>query len=123
MPKVKVALIGVGNCASSFIQGIQYYGKLDKPEDCFGLRNPVLAGLSPKDIQIVAAFDVDDHKVGKDLSEAIFAMPNNAPKVSEVPLMGVKVSKGPLLDGVGNSTKALIQVSKAADADIVKVLK
>jgi myo-inositol-1-phosphate synthase len=123
MPKVKVALIGVGNCASSFIQGIQYYGKLDKPEDCFGLRNPVLADLSPKDIQVVAAFDVDNHKVGKDLSEAIFAVPNNAPKVSEVPLMGVKISKGPLLDGVGNSTKALIQVSKAADADIVKVLK
>ena len=113
MPKVKVALIGVGNCASSFIQGIQYYGKLEKPEDCFGLRNPVLAGLSPKDIQVVAAFDVDDRKVGKDLSEAIFAKPNNAPKVCDVPAIGVKVSKGPLLDGVGDSTKALIQVSKA----------
>src|SRR5674476_689490 len=77
MPKVKVALIGVGNCASSFIQGIQYYGKLEKPQDCLGLRNPVLAGLSPKDIQVVAAFDVDDRKVGKDISEAIFAKPNN----------------------------------------------
>ena len=85
MPKVKVALIGVGNCASSFIQGIQYYGKLEKPEDCVGLRNPVLAGLSPKDIQVVAAFDVDERKVGKDLSEAIFAIPNNAPKVCDVP--------------------------------------
>ena len=60
MPKVKVALIGVGNCASAFIQGIQYYGKLEKPEDCIGLRNPVLAGLSPKDIEVVAAFDVDE---------------------------------------------------------------
>lgn len=123
MPKVKVALIGVGNCASSFIQGIQYYGKLEKPEDCVGLRNPVLAGLSPKDIQVVAAFDVDDRKVGKDLSLAIFASPNNAPKVSDVPLMSVKVSKGPLLDGVGKSTKAIIQVSTAPDADVAKVLK
>src|SRR5665648_252496 len=123
MPKVKVALIGVGNCASSFIQGIQYYGKLEKPQDCFGLRNPVLAGLSPKDIQVVAAFDVDDRKVGKDLSEAIFSSPNNAPKVCEIAPIGVKVSKGSLLDGVGDQTKKIVQVSKAPDADAVKVLK
>jgi myo-inositol-1-phosphate synthase len=123
MPKVKVALVGVGNCASSFIQGIQYYGRLDKPEDHFGLRNPVLAGLSPKDIQVVAAFDVDERKVDKDLSEAIFAAPNNAPKVSAVSSMSVKVSKGPLLDGVGDRTKAIIQTSKAPDSDAVKVLK
>jgi len=123
MSKVKVALIGVGNCASSFIQGIQYYGKLEKPADCVGLRNPVLAGLSPKDIQVVAAFDIDERKVGKDLSEAIFATPNNAPKVAEVSSMGVKVSKGPLLDGVGKSTKAIIHVSDVPDADVVKVLR
>ncbi len=123
MPKVKVALIGVGNCASSFVQGIQYYGKLEKPQDCFGLRNPVLAGLSPKDIQVVATFDVDDRKVGKDLSEAIFATPNNAPKVCEIAPTGVIVNKGPLLDGVGDQTKKIVQVSKAPDADVVKVLK
>jgi myo-inositol-1-phosphate synthase len=123
MPKVKVALIGVGNCASSFIQGIQFYGKLEKPQDCFGLRHPVLAGLSPKDIQVVAAFDVDDRKVGKDLSQAIFAPPNNAPKVCDVASMGVKVTKGPLLDGVGDQTKKIVQVTKAPDADAVKVLK
>jgi myo-inositol-1-phosphate synthase len=123
MPKVKVALIGVGNCASAFIQGIQYYGKLEKAEDCIGLRNPVLAGLSPKDIQVVAAFDVDERKVGKDLSEAIFAKPNNAPKVSDVPSMNVIVSKGPLLDGFGKSTKAIIQISNASDANVAKILK
>ncbi len=123
MPKVKVALIGVGNCASAFIQGIQYYAKLQKPEDCVGLRNPVLAGLSPKDIQVVAAFDVDERKVGKDLSEAIFAKPNNAPKVCDMPVTGVKVNKGPLLDGVGKSTKAFIQVSSAPDSNVAKVLK
>jgi myo-inositol-1-phosphate synthase len=123
MPKVKVALIGVGNCASSFIQGIQYYSKLDKPEDCLGLRHPVLAGLRPMDIEVIAAFDVDDRKVGKDISEAIFSKPNNAPKVCDVPAMNVKVSKGPLLDGVGDSAKAIVQISKTSEADTVKVLK
>ena len=123
MPKVKVALIGVGNCASSFIQGIQYYNKFQKPEDCIGLRNPTLAGLNPKDIQIVAAFDVDERKVGLDLSEAIFAPPNNTSKVCDVPTMEVTVSKGPLLDGVGDSTKAIVQISKVSDANTANVLK
>ena len=123
LPKVKVALIGVGNCASAFIQGIQYYGKFQKSEDFVGLRNPVLAGLSPKDIEVIAAFDVDERKVGKDLSEAIFAAPNNAPKVSDMPLTDVKVNKGPLMDGLGKSSEAIVKVSKAPDANVVKVLK
>jgi myo-inositol-1-phosphate synthase len=123
VPKVKVALIGAGNCASSFIQGIQYYNKFQKPEDCIGLRNPTLSGLKPKDIEVVAAFDVDERKVGLELSEAIFAQPNNAPKVCDVPALGVNVSKGPLLDGVGESTKALIQISKTSDVDVAKNLK
>jgi len=123
MLKVKVALVGVGNCASAFIQGIQYYRRFSKPEDCIGLRNPVLAGLSPKDIGVVAAFDVDERKVGRDLSEAIFAEPNNAPKVANVPALGVKVSKGPMLDGVGKSTKSIVQISHAPDADVARVLK
>lgn len=123
MAKVKVALIGVGNCASSFIQGIQYYSKIEKPQDAVGLRNPILAGLTPKDVEVVAAFDVDNRKVGKDLAEAIFASPNNAPKVCDVPRTGIEVTKGPLLDGVGDSTKALIEVSGAADGDVVNTLK
>lgn len=123
MPKVKVALIGVGNCASSFIQGIKYYSKIEKAEDSVGLRNPSLAGIHPGDIEVVAAIDVDEHKVGKDLSEAIFAEPNNAPKVTDVSVCGVKVAKGPLLDGVGESTKALIKVSEAPDEDVQKILK
>ncbi len=118
MPKIKVALIGVGNCASSFLQGIQYYSKNDSK----GLRHPTIAGMTTKDIEVVAAFDVDNRKVGKDLSEAIFAKPNNAPKIAEVPKTGVKVAKGPLLDGVGESTKQLIEVSKAADANVAHVL-
>ncbi|MFA5573170.1 MAG: inositol-3-phosphate synthase, partial [Candidatus Bathyarchaeia archaeon] len=93
MSKVKVALIGVGNCASSFTQGIQYYSN---SESKVGLQNPTLAGLTPKDIEIVAAFDIDKRKVGLDLSEAIFAKPNNAPKVCEITKTEIKVSKGPL---------------------------
>jgi myo-inositol-1-phosphate synthase len=121
MPKVKVALIGVGNCASSFIQGIQYYSK--PKADQLGLRNPTLAGLTPKDVEVVASFDVDNRKVGKDLSDAIFAKPNNAPKICDIAACGVKVNKGPMLDGIGESTKALIEVSKTPDADVAKVLK
>ena len=122
MPKAKVALIGVGNCASALIQGLQYYSKLEAKEQV-GLRNPSLGGLTPKDIQVVAAFDVDDRKVGKDLAEAIFAQPNNAPKAADVPKSGVVVQKGPLLDGVGKSTEAMVQVSQAPVADVAKVLK
>jgi myo-inositol-1-phosphate synthase len=123
MPKVKVALIGVGNCASALVQGLQYYGRFEKKEDFSGLRNPNLGGLTPKDIQVVAAFDVDERKVGKDLAEAIFAKPNNAPKVADVPSTKVIVQKGPLLDGIGKSTQSVVQVSKAPDADVAKVLK
>ena len=123
MPKIKVALVGVGNCASSFLQGVQYYSNLKKPQDSIGLRNPTIAGLSPKDIVVVAAFDVDERKVGIDLAKAIFAPPNNAPKVCDVPTTGVKVAKGPLLDGLGDSTKALIQVSSAQEANVAITLK
>jgi len=123
MPKIKVALIGVGNCASAFIQGLQYYGKLEKTEDSTGLRHPLIGGLAPKDIQVVAAFDVDERKVGKDLADAIFAKPNNAPKIAAVQSTGVIVNKGPLLDGVGDSSKNIVNVSNAPDSNVVKVLK
>ncbi len=122
MPKTKVALIGVGNCASALVQGLQYYGK-PKQKDFTGLRHPSLGGLTPKDIEVVAAFDVDERKVGKDLAEAIFAKPNNAPKVTEVPVTQVIVQKGPLLDGVGDSTRKVVQVSKTPDSDVAKILK
>jgi myo-inositol-1-phosphate synthase len=120
MDKIKVALIGVGNCASSFIQGIQYYGKPNVSLQ--GLRNPLIGAFGPQDIEIVAAFDVDARKVGLDLSEAIFAKPNNAPKVCDVPQLGVKVTKGTLLDGVGESNKAIIEVSKEPDSNVAAEL-
>jgi myo-inositol-1-phosphate synthase len=122
MPKTKVALIGVGNCASALIQGLQYYGESEKTQNV-GLRNPLLGGLGPQDIQVVAAFDIDERKVGKDLAEAIFAKPNNAPKVADVSKMGVIVQKGPQMDGVGKSTEAIVKISNSADVDVKKVLK
>ncbi len=119
MPKIKTAIIGVGNCASAFIQGLQYYSDSNRP----GLRNPSLGNLSPNDIQIVSAFDVDERKVGMDLSEAIFAKPNNAPKVAEVPKAGVAVQKGPLLDGIGKSAKSVVAISTLKDVNVARNLK
>ena len=121
MSKVKVALIGTGNCASAFVQGLKYYGELAE-DDCVGLRNPRLSGLTAKDIQVVAAFDVDQRKVGKDLSKAVFAPPNSTPKVVDLSEMGVVVQKGKLLDGIGECTKSIVQVSNAATANVAGVL-
>jgi myo-inositol-1-phosphate synthase len=123
MPKIKVALAGVGNCASSLLQGLHYYSNCEKQEEALGLRYLSLGGFHPKDIQVVAAFDIDARKVGKDLSEAIFAQPNNAPKVIDVPQCNVTVHKGPLLDGVGEYTKKIIQVSNQPDANVTEKLK
>jgi myo-inositol-1-phosphate synthase len=120
MSKVKVALVGVGNCASAFVQGLQYY---EKTKDFTGLRNPLVGGLAPKDIEVAAAFDVDDRKVGKELAEAIFAKPNNAPRIVSLLSTGVVVEKGPLLDGVGKSTKNMVQVSNAPDSNVTETLK
>ncbi len=121
MPKIKVALVGVGNCASALVQGLQYYGS--SGVERFGLRNPVLGGFSPKDIEIVAAFDIDGRKVGKDLSEAIFSEPNNVSKLDNVPSSGVLVHKGPVLDGLGEYTKHLVKISPHPEANVSKVLK
>jgi myo-inositol-1-phosphate synthase len=122
LSKIKVALIGVGNCASALVQGLQYYGTGSNDERV-GLRNPVLGGFHPKDIEIVAAFDVDGRKVGKDLSEAIFAEPNNVPKLADVPFCGVVVHKGSVLDGLGEYTKHVVQISPHPEANVAKVLK
>jgi myo-inositol-1-phosphate synthase len=122
LPKIKVALVGVGNCASAFVQGLNYYGESER-ENRVGLRNPQLGGFEPRDIQVVAAFDVDDRKVGKDLAEAIFARPNNAPKVTDVPSTSITVHKGPLLDGIGAYTKNIVRVSSTPDSNVAGILK
>ena len=123
MPEIRVALVGVGNCSSAFVQGLQYYSKFEEEKDFVGLRNPYLGGLSPRDIKVVAAFDVDKRKVGKDLAEAIFAKPNNTPQVTEVPLTGVIVDKGSLMDGVGKRAKNLVLISDASEIDVAEVLR
>jgi myo-inositol-1-phosphate synthase len=123
LPKIKVALVGVGNCASAFLQGLQYYDKCEKEEECIGLRHLFLGGFHPRDIQIVAAFDIDIRKVGKDLSEAVFAPPNNAPKLVNTPKSDIVVLKGPVLDGVGEYTKNVVQISNKPDVNITNALK
>jgi myo-inositol-1-phosphate synthase len=121
MPKIKVALAGVGNCASALTQGLHYYNMFT--ENPIGLRNPQLGGYKPSDIQIVAAFDIDKRKVGKDLSEAIFAPPNNTPRITDIPKTGVTVQKGPLLDGIGKSTQTIIHASTQPDTDVAQALR
>ncbi len=123
LSQVKVALIGVGNCSSAFIQGLSYYANLDRKENRIGLQNPFLGGMSPSDIHVVAAFDIDEDKVGKDLSEAIFSGLNNAPKVVDVSSTGVFVSKGPVMDGISKGIKNKIKVSDSADSNVSKILK
>ncbi|MDI6846797.1 MAG: inositol-3-phosphate synthase [Candidatus Bathyarchaeia archaeon] len=123
MLKIKIALVGVGNSASAFVQGLQYYSKCKKEEDCIGLRYLFLGGFHPRDIQIVAAFDIDNRKVGKDLAEAIYAPPNNTLKLVNVPQTNVTVHKGPVLDGIGEYTKNIVQVSSLPEVNVADVLK
>ncbi len=121
MPKIKVALAGVGNCASAFVQGLRYYSMFKK--NAVGLRNPQLGGYTPSDIQVVAAIDIDKRKVGKDLAEAVFAQPNNAPRITDIPKTGVKVQKGPQMDGIGKSAQTIIQPSSKPDTNVAQALR
>ncbi len=123
MGKIKVAIVGLGNCASSLIQGIEYYRDAKEEEFVPGLMHVNLGGYHVRDVEIVAAFDVNKNKVGKDVSEAILAEPNNTTIFTEVPEKGVKVSKGPRLDGVNKYTEKLVPVSSEQDVDVVQVLK
>ena len=104
MAKIKIAIAGVGNCASSLVQGLEYY-KDAEPEDVIGLMHLDLGGYHLNDIELVCAFDIDQRKVGKDVSEAIFAPPNCTVRISDVPNLGVKVKMGPILDGVAPHMK------------------
>lgn len=125
MSKIKVAIAGVGNCASSLVQGIEYYKDVDERSGFVpGILHNTFGGYRIKDIEIVAAFDVDRNKVGKDLSEAIFTKPNCTLKFCEVPHLGVKVERGPLLDGLGNNLKKVIPVDPhQKEVDIADILK
>src|SRR5579864_2531403 len=121
--KVRVAIVGVGNCASSLIQGVQYYKNARETDKVPGLMHVNLGGYHIRDIEFVAAFDIDKEKVGRDLSEAIFRGQNNTVKFAKVPKLGVKVSRGMTLDGLGKYLKEVIQKAPGHTDDIVKILK
>ncbi len=120
MRRIRVAIAGVGNCASALVQGVYYYR--DK-KDMIGLAHPEVGGYRPEDIEFVAAFDVSRGKVGKDLSEAVFEKPNNTIRFQEVPKTGVTVKKGPVLDGVGRYLREVIDFSAEKDFNVVEELK
>ncbi|HET7056466.1 MAG TPA: inositol-3-phosphate synthase [Thermomicrobiales bacterium] len=121
--KVRVAIIGVGNCASSLVQGVQYYK--DAPDDEFvpGLMHVNLGGYHIRDIEFTAAFDIDAEKVGKDLSEAIFSGPNNTMKFADVPNLGIKVERGMTHDGLGKYLSQVITKAPGATANVAKILE
>ena len=121
--KINVAVIGVGNCASSLIQGVEFYKGAEDGESIPGLMHPVLAGYHIRDINFTAAFDIDVNKVGKDLSEAIYAEPNNTIKFADVPKSGVTVSRGMTHDGLGKYLSEIITKAPGPTADIVNILK
>jgi len=121
--KIRVAIIGVGNCASSLVQGVYYYQNADPSEFVPGLMHVDLGGYHVSDIEFSAAFDVDATKVGKDLSEAIFSGPNNTYKFADVPYLNVPVSRGMTHDGLGKYLSQIITKAPGPTADIVRILK
>lgn len=121
--KVRVAIIGVGNCASSLVQGVYFYKDAKDSDRVPGLMHVNLGGYHIKDIEFTAAFDVVDTKVGKDLSEAIFAYPNNTFKFSEVPFMNIKVERGMTHDGLGKYLKEIVKKAPGSTTDIIRILK
>ena len=117
MSKIKLAISGIGNCASSLVQGIEYYKHVDE-DDYIGLMHYEIEGYRLGDIEVVAAFDVDGRKVGKDLSESIFATPNcTLPLYPDLPYYGVEVEMGPILDGVAPHMKEYPEDRRFAVAD------
>ncbi len=121
--KVRVAIIGVGNCASSLVQGVEFYRNAKDTQRVPGLMHVNLGGYHVSDIEFSAAFDINVTKVGKDLSEAIFADPNCTVKLCDVPKIGIKVQRGMTHDGLGKYLKEVIKKAPGPTADIVGILK
>jgi myo-inositol-1-phosphate synthase len=121
--RVRVALVGVGNCANSLLQGVEYYK--DSPDDQFvpGLMHVNLGGYHIRDIEFTAAFDVTTDKVGKDLSEAIWAHPNDTIKFADVPKSGIKVSRGMTHDGLGKYISEVVTKAPGETDDVVRILR
>jgi myo-inositol-1-phosphate synthase len=123
MGSVRVAIVGVGNCAASLVQGVEYYRDADPSAQVPGLMHVQLGDYHVRDISFVAAFDVDAKKVGRDLSEAIVASENNTIKIADVPPLGVTVQRGHTLDGLGRYYRATIEESDEAPVDVVTALR
>ncbi|MFF1531133.1 inositol-3-phosphate synthase [Cellulomonas sp. NPDC058312] len=123
MTSIRVAIAGVGNCASSLVQGVQFYADADPSTKVPGLMHVQFGDYHVRDLEFVAAFDVDAKKVGFDLSEAIVASENNTIKIADVPPLGVTVQRGPTLDGIGKYYAETIEQSDAEPVDVVQALK
>ena len=123
MGKINVAIIGVGNCASSLVQGVLKYGDASNEANIPGIMHSTIGDYAIGDIEFVAAFDIDSNKVGKDLSEAIFTKPNNTMKFQDVPKLGVKVDRGMTHDGIGKYLSDVIEKAPGQTADIAAILK
>jgi myo-inositol-1-phosphate synthase len=123
MGSVRVAIVGVGNCASSLIQGVEYYRNADPKDRVPGLMHVTFGDYHVSDVEFVAAFDVDAKKVGRDLAEAIVASENNTIKITDVPPTGITVQRGPTYDGLGKFYRMTVEESDETDVDVVAALR
>jgi len=121
--KVRVAIAGVGNCASSLVQGVHYYADAKPGDDVPGLMHVMLGGLHVSDVEFVAAFDVDAKKVGRDLAEALRSEPNNTIQFADVPPLGVEVRRGPTFDGLGRYYREIVDESPETPVDVAEILR
>ncbi len=122
MGKIKIALAGIGNCACSLVQALHHYGHPSKAAESAGLAHPMIGNYAVSDIEVVAAFDVVQEKVEKDLSDAIFVQPNNAPKFTDLPTSKIIVQRGPTLDGLTSNLEELVTESNTKPVDIAHAL-
>jgi myo-inositol-1-phosphate synthase len=120
--KIRIGIVGVGNCASSLVQGLTYYKEAKSNEPVPGLMNASIAGYHVGDIEVSAAFDVNAGKVGKDVAEALWESPNNTHRFADVAPTGVKVQRGRTLDGIGQYLREDIEISDEEEADVTSVL-
>jgi myo-inositol-1-phosphate synthase len=123
MGSVRVAIVGVGNCASSLVQGVEYYRNADPNDRVPGLMHVKFGDYHASDVEFVAAFDVDAKKVGRDLAEAIVASENNTIKICDVPPVGVTVQRGPTFDGLGQYYREIVEESDEKPVDVAQALR
>ena len=123
MTKIRVAVVGVGNCASSLVQGVEFYREANGDDPIPGLMHNVIGGYSVGDVEFACAFDVDQNKVGRDIGEAIFRLPNNTMRFADVSPLGAPVLRGPTLDGLGQYYRAEITESSEKAVDVAAALR